>query len=207
MESRFARDVPDLLAWMDGGPEPGTITDANFNAGRLFTLRTRNSAAYKGVAAVLMKEGGQDFRTGDPIDLQMYFDDKIDIHHIFPQDWCKKKPVPSQKFDCIVNKTPISAKTNRQIGGNAPSVYLSRVQKAAVITDARMDEILSSHLIAPVPLRADDFDAFFSARSAALLDKIEKAIGKPVTGRELQPLAVESIEANEEEDETDQPEN
>ena len=61
--------------------------------------------------------------------------------------------------------------------------------------------------IAPVPLRADNFDAFFRARSAALLDKIEKATGKPVTGRELQPLAVESIEANEEEDETDQPEN
>jgi hypothetical protein len=47
VESRFARDVPDLLAWMGGAPEPGTIADANFNAGRLFTLRTRNSAACK----------------------------------------------------------------------------------------------------------------------------------------------------------------
>jgi hypothetical protein len=206
VESRFARDVPDLLGWIEGGSEPGTITDANFNAGRLFTLRTRNSAAYKGVAAFLMREGGLDFRTGDPIDLQMYFDDKIDIHHIFPQDWCKTNVIPSQRFDCIVNKTPISAKTNRQIGGNAPSVYLSRVPKAAAITGTRMDEILSSHLIAPLTLRADNFEAFFAARSTSLLDKIEKAMGKAVAGREIPPVTGEAVDGNGEEEELDQPE-
>ncbi len=43
-----------------------------------------------------------------------------------------------------------------------------------------MDDILGSHLIDPAPLRADDFDAFFQARSQALLEKIEKAMGKAI---------------------------
>jgi hypothetical protein len=67
-----------------------TVKEASFDPERLNTLRTRNSAAYKGIYALLMRDGGKDFRTGEPINIQTYFDDSIDIHHIFPQDWCKK---------------------------------------------------------------------------------------------------------------------
>jgi hypothetical protein len=65
------------------------------------------------------------------------------------------------------------------IGGNAPSAYLPKVEKGAGISNARMDEILSSHVITPALLRADNFDGFFAAREKALLDRIEKAMGKP----------------------------
>jgi hypothetical protein len=51
-----------------------------------------------GFAGRVTKEGGLDFRTGYPIDLQMYFDDKIDIHYMFPQDWCKTSGIPTQRF-------------------------------------------------------------------------------------------------------------
>lgn len=51
-ETRFARDVEQVPAWVDGGPEPRTVADAAFETSRLFTLRTRNSAAYKGVHRV-----------------------------------------------------------------------------------------------------------------------------------------------------------
>jgi hypothetical protein len=64
----------------------------------------------------------------------------------------------------------------RSVGGNAPSVYLARIQKSAEIEPARMDEILRFHLIAPDAIRADDFEA----RSRAMLDRIEKAMGKPL---------------------------
>jgi hypothetical protein len=148
IETRFARDLPEPLGWVDGGPEPSTISDANFVPGRLLTLRSRNSAAYKGVSALLMKDGAEDFRTGDAIELQMYFDDKIDIHHIFPQDWCRKNGIDPNHCDSIVNKIPLSGKTNRQIGGNAPSIYLQRMEKKAEISAERMDQILGSHLIA-----------------------------------------------------------
>jgi hypothetical protein len=47
-----------------------------------------------------------------------------------------------------------------------------------------MDEILHSHQIAPAALRTDYFDAFFQARSQALLEIIEKAMGKKAIARE-----------------------
>jgi hypothetical protein len=169
VETQFAKDLPEFLAWLTGGPEPSAIVDANFVPERLPTLRTRNSAAYKGFYALLLKEGGLDFRSGETINQQIYFDDKIDIHHIFPQEWCRKSGIETKRCDCIVNKTPLSAKTNRMIGGNAPSVYLGRVQKNAGIDSKRMDFILQSHMSEPSVLRADDFLAFFKAREKALL--------------------------------------
>lgn len=41
----------------------------------------------------------------------------LDIHHIFPEDWCKKRGLKPAVFNTIVNKTPISYKANRKIGG------------------------------------------------------------------------------------------
>ncbi|MFL5329215.1 MAG: DUF262 domain-containing protein [Gemmataceae bacterium] len=178
IESRFARDLPELLAWVNGGPEPSTVIEANFVAGRLLTLRTRNSAAYKGVHALLMRDGALDFRTGYPYDVQTYFDERIDIHHIFPQAWCKTNGMDPRRCDSIVNKTAISSKTNRMIGGNAPSLYLARLQKSANISDLRMNELLHSHQIDPSLLHSDDFDQFFSTRQEALLRRIEEATGK-----------------------------
>lgn len=180
VESRFARDLPEVLGWIDGGAEPSTIADANFAASRLLTLRTRNSAAYKGVYALLIKDDGLDFRTGEAITVQMYFDDKIDIHHIFPQDYCRENGIDAKRCDCIVNKTAISARTNRMIGGNAPSKYLEKLRSKFGISDERMVEILSSHVIDATELARDDFDAFFRSREDALIKRIEAAMGKPV---------------------------
>ena len=68
IETRFAKDLPEVLAWIDGGPEPDTIRDANVTPSRLLTLQTRNSAAYKGISALVLREGGKDFRTGNTIE-------------------------------------------------------------------------------------------------------------------------------------------
>ncbi len=181
IETRFAKDLPEVIAWLEGGALPSTIADANFAASRLLGLRTRNSAAYKGVHALLMREGCLDFRSGYEIDVQAYFDDKIDIHHIFPQDWCRQNSIDPRLCDCIVNKTAISARTNRMIGGNAPSEYVMKVQRSAGVDESRMNEILQSHQIEPQALRDDDFAAFLQARTEALLDRIEQAMGKPVS--------------------------
>lgn len=70
-----------------------------------------------------MKDKCCDFRTGEPIESQTFFDDKIDVHHIFPQKWCKENNIEKRYYDSIINKTAISARTNRKIGGNAPSKY------------------------------------------------------------------------------------
>ncbi len=199
-ETRFARDLPDVLAWIEGGPEPGTVAEANLVPSRLVSLRTRNSAAYKGLYALLLRDGGLDFRTGEPIDVQMYFEDRIDIHHIFPQAWCKKHGIDPKRCDSVVNKTAISAKTNGIVSGNAPSAYLAKLQQGNGILPTRMDEILRSHVIAPATLRADDFDAFFQAREQALLDRIERAMGKPII-RSVTPVEDSDVLDYQDEDE------
>lgn len=187
-ETRFAKDFPELLAWVDGKDPPDTVREASFNVQRLDDLRTRNSAAYKGVYALLMRDGAEDFRTGQPATDTAYFDESIDIHHIFPQDWCEKQGISKRVYDSVINKTPLAYRTNRKIGGSAPSLYLARLQKGDKETPSvepeRLDEILKTHVINVEALRSDDFDAFFAARRAALLDRIAGAMKKPVLGTE-----------------------
>ncbi|MBZ0270293.1 hypothetical protein K8I85_19245, partial [bacterium] len=179
IESRFARDLPEVVAVVRGSGElPDTVQQANFQARRLRTLRTRNSAAYKGVYALLMRDGGRDFRTGEPIEAQTFFDDKIDIHHIFPEKWCKANGIDPRIYNSIINKAAVSARTNRKIGGNAPSAYVQALENESGIDPQRMNEILFSHCITPDALRADNFDAFYQTRAEALLERIEGAIGK-----------------------------
>ena len=184
IESRFARDLPEVVAMVLGeSAEPITIAESSFQAGRLLTLRTRNSSAYKGLYALLMRDGGRDFRTGVPIEASTFLDERIDIHHIFPERWCKSaKPDAIQPavYNSIINKTAISARTNRQIGGHAPSDYLPAIETAADIESWRMDEILASHCIAPEHLRNNDFWGFYATRAEMLLQRIETATGKKI---------------------------
>lgn len=183
VETRFARDLPEVVNWIDGGSEPDTVTVSEFAPDRLLGLRTRNSAAYKGLNNLLVRDGARDFRSGEEFSIQNYFDDRIDIHHIFPRKWCEGNSVDARVADCIVNKTPLSASTNRTIGGSAPSVYLSRIQRTVEIEEMRMDEILRSHVIEPSAIRSDDFVKFFELRREQLLARIEQATGKQVARR------------------------
>lgn len=168
------------MEWIKGGPEPTTVSDAYFTSSRLYTLRTRNSAAYKGIYARLILDGCKDFMSGDEITLQAYFDEKIDIHHIFPKKFCSEKGVDAKRCDCIINKTAISSRTNKIIGGNAPSEYLEKIKRRADIGREQLEDYLRSHAIPVDALEADDFDAFFARRETALLDRIEQAMGKKV---------------------------
>jgi hypothetical protein len=182
VETRIARDFMEVPVWLKGGPEPSTVSETMFRADRLKTMRMRLSAAYKGVNALLMKEGAQDFRSGQKFDHTVFFGENVDIHHIFTQDWCKKHGIKPGVFDSIINKTPLSYRTNRIIGGAAPSAYLAKLEKGDAATPPidrdRLDGYLKSHLVNPALLRADCFDAFVVDRQAKLLALIERATGK-----------------------------
>lgn len=180
-ETRIARDFLEVVAWVRGGELPSTVHEATVRADRLQTMRMRLSAAYKGVNALLMHEGAEDFRSGQKFSQTIFFDENVDIHHIFPQDWCKKEGIAKGVYDSIINKTPLAAKTNRIIGGVAPSDYMSRIEKEnPELVPLAFDNRLRSHLVDPELLRADDFHAFMAARQQALVDLIASVIGKPV---------------------------
>ena len=173
-------------SWIrDSGPEPSTIYDAEFAPARLLTLRTRNSAAYKGVYALLLREGARDWMTGEGSSIQSYFDENIDIHHVFPQRWCREQGIEPARCDSIINKTPLTARTNRSIGGDAPSKYLGRIASDGVPRDV-LDRYLQSHLIDPDHMRSEDFHQYFGARQSALLDRIRTVMGKQIVSDNIE---------------------
>jgi len=185
VETRIALDIQQLAAWIadDAAPEPATVQAAGFNPNRLDTLRSRTSAAYRGLYVLLQREGACDFFwKARMVDLDRD-DVKLDIHHIFPKKWCEAQKIPRQTFNSIVNKTAISYKANRMIGGSAPSKYLAQIQTHAQVklADPEMDAILRSHVIDPALLRADSFEEFYVARKAVLLDLVVRAMGKAPT--------------------------
>lgn len=189
-DTRFAKDVPEVLEWIKGNDEPSTVKDASFRADRLYSLRSRNSAAYKGIYALMIQKGALDFRSGENINHITYFEDYIDIHHIFPVHWCYNKGIEPNIYNSIINKTPLSYKTNRKIGGRAPSNYLASLQKETNMSDDRQTEILESHIIEKAYLQADDFGGFYSERKSSIVEIISEAIGKKVE-------VEESVVANE----------
>lgn len=188
IETRFARDVQEVPAWIEGGGEPTTVRDATFRSERLDTMTSRISAAYKGVHVLLMQAGTQDFRSGQPFDQLAYFGESVDIHHIFPRVWCEANKIKRERYDTIVNKTPLFYKSNRIIGGSAPSTYLARLMKdKAVESTDRQNEILRTHGIEPAHLRADNFYVFYEARREVLLKLIESVMGKTAYRGEAAP--------------------
>jgi len=185
-ETRYALDMVQVVDWIENNvEEPKTIYDANFSPSRLNTLRTRNSAAYKGVYALMMDDNTRDWLSATKIDFSTYFSESIDIHHIFPVAWCEKNNIPRDEFDCIINKTPLSGRTNRIVSGDAPSKYLERLKKQAGVNDSEFNNILHSHLVNPDFMYKDDFKGFFANRKEQILQRIEKAIGKPIHREQL----------------------
>jgi hypothetical protein len=183
IETRFVRDLEQVPGWArnkEGAITPNTITDATFVESRLHSLRTRNSAAYKGIYALLLGNGATDWMEGKALNKVQYTELKVDIHHIFPQKWCNENSIDDERRESIVNKTGISAKTNRTIGGVAPSIYLDKVERLAQITAGQLDESVGTHLVPALNLREDDFDTFFINRRESLCLLVEEAMGKSV---------------------------
>lgn len=191
VESRFALDIRDVPRWITGGPIPQTIERADLREERLRTLRTRLSAAYKGVHALLMRCGAEDFRSGQPFDQTVFFDENVDIHHVFPEAWCKQQGIRPEVYNSIINKTPLSARTNRIIGGVAPSAYLARLETGGErnppIASERLDSILQTHEVDVGLMRANNFDAFFNDRRERLLKLVETVMGKPAVREDIAP--------------------
>ena len=183
-ETRYALDISGIISWIDGGNEPPTVRDAVFSPGRLLTLQTRNSAAYKGIMALLMKSGSDDFISGDGIELTNYFGDGIDIHHIFPRTYCENNKYEKEKWNSIINKAPLSYRTNRILGGHEPSKYISAIENKHRVRPEDLDKFFESHLIEPTLIRNNDFQLFILDRSKKLLETIENAMGKTVTGKD-----------------------
>ena len=142
IETRFVRDVEQVPPWASDSAvtaTPRTVQDANFVESRLHSLRTRNAAAYKGIYALLLANGARDWMKDKALDKAQYASLAVDIHHIFPKQWCRDHGIDDERRESIVNKSGIADETNRAIGGAAPSKYLERIEKKAHIDAVQLD--------------------------------------------------------------------
>lgn len=111
VETRMANDVEELVAWIESdGAAPRTIGDAAFQVDRLASLTSRLSAAYKGINVLVLREGAHDLFWKSRIRDLEADEVALDIHHIFPHDWCEKQGIARRRYDSIINKTPSHTK-------------------------------------------------------------------------------------------------
>ena len=181
VETQYARDLPEMANYVRNGNVPTLIREANFSPSRLISLRTRLSAAYKGLYALQMKRGASDWRTGELLTLATLHDQNIDIHHIFPKRWCgtEAEPrIPESLYNSIINKTPIDSHTNKIIGGKAPSLYLAKL----LGDNNQLDSVLQAHWLNPELLWSDNFAECFVQRGGAMLSLIGDAMGRQIAG-------------------------
>ena len=184
-ETRYVNDVVGVMNWIENnGNIPKTIQESYFNPTRLLTLQSRQSAAYKGIMALILKNHCKDFISGREMDFTVYKSENIDIHHIFPKSYCEKNNLPKEKWNSVVNKTPISYSTNREIGGVAPSEYLKKIEEKGQVDYNSLNDYLQTHLIDVSAARSNDFEKHIVLRSKLLLDAIEKATGKIISGKD-----------------------
>lgn len=183
-ETRYANDMEDVVAAIRGQQSQNrTINASWFSATRLISLQTRNSAAYKGIMALVYREKCKDFMKGITIDIVKSMDEAPDIHHIFPEAYCVTMGYAKEKWNSIVNKTPLLPESNRQIGGDAPSKYSEKIKKQAQINEDELKSRVESHLINYELFIKDDFNNYFVDRAKAILRVIEEAMGKSIADK------------------------
>jgi hypothetical protein len=159
-ETRVSDDLLEVPMFLSGSIlVPRTITFANFSVERLLSVRKRYGAVYQGLSALLRKEGAIDWSTGEEINDVLYFEQRVESHHIFPVSWCKKQGISPKLYNSVTNRTPLSARTNKKNGSKPPSLYLKQFEREG-ISSGRLDEMLRTHAINSELLRQDDFESF-----------------------------------------------
>lgn len=201
VESTAARDFLDVRRWIeDDNAQPALIDEFkhHFRNLELRKETRRGSSVYNGIFNLLVLQGARDWMKGTvPVA------GDLDDHHIVPRAWAKKQV--GSLGDSILNRTPLTAETNRHvISDRLPNEYLPEL--IANNGEQQVRDILASHFVSDKafdilmrnPFTADDFEAFIAERQRTIQEAIETLLVKrrldlPVALRELD----ESVERTE----------
>ena len=105
----------------------------------------KGSAIYNAIFDILILNEARDWYTSE---LPEY--ENLDDHHIIPQSWGKKNV--GNDINSILNKTPLSAATNRYIiSDRMPFDYLKEMKETAVQRLTNMCNLLQKILFEFVP--------------------------------------------------------
>ena len=161
--------------------EPALIGEfkARFRSLDLRRETKRGTSVYNGVFDLLVLRGARDWMAGT---VPQYGD--LDDHHIVPKDWGKERTLDTS-IDTILNRTPLTADTNRHVINNRlPNEYLPELIKAN--GEATVRATFESHLISPAafaillrdPFTPSDYEAFLTERQRTLQEAIEDLLVK-----------------------------
>lgn len=120
---------------------------------------------------------------GTTMDIVKSMDESPDIHHIFPEAYCIKQGYKKEKWNSIINKTPLLPESNRQIGGEAPSKYSQKIMKEVQIDETQLRLRVESHLVNYDAFIQDDFNTYFIDRAKAIMKVIEGAMEKTISDK------------------------
>jgi hypothetical protein len=202
VESTSARDFLDIKAWIeDDLAEPPLVLEfaKGFRNMEIRKETKRGTSVYNGIFNLLALQGARDWMNGN---VPQYGD--LDDHHIVPASWGAKN-IPDGMIHSILNRTPLTANTNRHvINDRLPNAYLPELIKANGEPVVR--GILESHFISPAalaillrdPFEVEDFEAFIAERQRTIQDAIENLLIKdrlnlPPQLREIDAL-IERVE-------------
>lgn len=177
--SKSAKDVLELLEWLNGGAPPDTITAFRFDPKMLRDVTPRQRAIYRGIICLILKNGARDFHTQAVITGKLMNEEGIDDHHVFPGMFLEKiKGIKiARQRDCVLNRTLIDRTTNQMISDRSPSKYLAVIKETPGFP---FDAIMASHGLptgTDSPFWADDYEAFLTWRERQLWQEIKLVTG------------------------------
>jgi hypothetical protein len=195
VESTSARDFLDVRRWIeDDAAEPALIDEFKhrFRNLELRKETRRGSSVYNGIFNLLVIQGARDWTSGTvPVA------GDLDDHHIVPRAWARKNI--GAVADSILNRTPMTAATNRHmIGDRLPNAYLPDL--IANNGEHQVRDILATHFVSARafdillrdPFTSEDFEGFIAERQRTIQDAIETLLIK----RRLDlPLALRDLDA------------
>lgn len=195
VESTSARDFQDVRRWLsDDSAEPTLISEfrQRFNNLDLRSEIKRGTSIYNAIFNLLVIQGARDWITGDAPQ-----PDDLDDHQVVPTHWGAKH-LPGQLVNSILNRTPLTAATNRDvIRDRLPNAYLPEL--IARVGRAEVEGVMASHFISPraldillqQPFASDGFEAFIAERQRTIQSAIESLL---VNERLDLPIALRDLD-------------
>lgn len=182
VESTSARDFISMKAWFEeDDAKPGLIQEfkTRFKNLELRRETKRGTSVYNGIFNLFVIQGARDWITGN-----IPQHDDLHDHHIVPVAWGKKHLRPNA-IQTILNRTPLTSKTNRDvIRDRLPNAYLPEL--IATNGEDTVRAILESHFISPTaqqillrdPFTPEDYEEFIAERQRTLQSAIESLLIK-----------------------------
>jgi len=116
----------------------------------------------RAMLATGLRRGGLDFADGASITPDNFH--SREFHHLYPVGILGGDRA-DEKVNRALNCALITWTSNRKVGAQTPSAYVSKRAEKASLGEEVVRQRLESHLIPYGALIADDYDAFLAARA------------------------------------------